>query len=271
MRDKGTIWENPANEGWSNSQGVLIYPGKHINSLEAVGSIRLNQLRRGLQDYEYIYLAKQNGKDPSAIVDTMIPHALTETRRGGGSPGEWPHDPADWYWARRQLANLIMSKPIEPAKNSAADKLSKKNSKEKVLFYEDFESGQPGGWTGGKPTNKDTFQGSKYSLQAIAGGEKFIFVEKWEKIPVKNDAVISFNYYCENSSKIFVNLWSNALHKNLSCEINAPREKQWTLAELRLSDFKAGYSGYVDSIHIAVDSGENSRLVVDDVKVEGAQ
>ncbi len=107
--EKGhTVWDYSRNKSWSNSQGVLIYPGNRIGIDSIVGSIRLKQIRRGMQDYEYMYLAKEKGKDSDKIVDSILDKALDETKRPGGSYGEWSRDPEDWNSARHNLARLIM-------------------------------------------------------------------------------------------------------------------------------------------------------------------
>ncbi len=117
VQNKGTIWKNPRSPKWSNSQGVLLYPGGYINTHEAIGSLRLKQLRRGMQDYEYMYLAKAKGADPESIVNTIIVRALDETKRLGGSYGEWSRNPSDWFIARENLAHLILGEKLTPMKS----------------------------------------------------------------------------------------------------------------------------------------------------------
>lgn len=264
VKDNGTIWNNPANEGWSNSQGVLIYPGKYLSTLQAVGSIRLKQFRRGMQDYEYIELAKQKSNDARTIVDTMIPHALTDTRRAGGSPGEWPHDPKVWHWARMQLARLIQGLPLEKQETKA---IEKSRAKEKILYACDFEDGKPHDWSNGKITQQYARENNAYSFEVTPTAGQFSPTEHWKKIRVNENSVLSFSYYCVNTSKIIVNLWSSQRKKNLSGEINAPRLAQWTNAQFKLADFLPGINESVDSIHIAVVNGKDTKLIIDDVKV----
>ena len=49
-------WEDPANTKWGqNANGSLMYPGPD----GPVDSIRLEALRDGLEDYEYLYLLRQ--------------------------------------------------------------------------------------------------------------------------------------------------------------------------------------------------------------------
>ena len=73
----------------------------------------MKQIRRGMQDYEYFWLAKAAGADPSPVVNAIIRRALDKTNRGWGSPGDWERDPARWLEARKKLAALILK-----AKNS---------------------------------------------------------------------------------------------------------------------------------------------------------
>jgi len=106
----------------SNGDGVLFYPGtdaifpKHSYGLEGpIASLRLKHWRRGIQDVEYIELAK--AVDPAAteaIVERMVPKVLWETGVGDPSDPTWVHapiswstDPDDWESARRQLADII--------------------------------------------------------------------------------------------------------------------------------------------------------------------
>jgi len=141
-----TVWDYSRNQSWSNSQGVLIYPGNYIGQDEVVGSIRLKEIRRGMQDYEYMYLAKERGADPDRIVNSIIVRALDEARRGAGNPGEWSHDPAEWFRARQDIGRLIVGERPAMSKvkgipyiNPIRQKLShlKKNtvSEEKKIFF----------------------------------------------------------------------------------------------------------------------------------------
>ncbi len=109
------IWTNPLNQSWqTNNQGVLIYPGHKIGFEGVIPSIRLKQIRRGMQDYEYLWLASQKGKraQADAVAKKLVPKALHEAAPGWGIPhnglGAWERDPRAWDRARRDLARAII-------------------------------------------------------------------------------------------------------------------------------------------------------------------
>jgi hypothetical protein len=109
---KREIWENPLNQSWAtNSQGVLVYPGPYVGIRGVVGTIRLRQVRRGLQDYEYLWLAARRGAGATAdeVSRRIIPRALHEAGTLGeiGARGSWERDPRGWALARRDLARAI--------------------------------------------------------------------------------------------------------------------------------------------------------------------
>lgn len=110
--------------GWnySNGDGVLFYPGTDLrfpgNNLALKGplaSLRLKHWRRGIQDGEYLALAK--AKDPArtkAIIDRMVPKVAWEL--GVTDPSDptwvraapsWSDNPDVWEEARRELASII--------------------------------------------------------------------------------------------------------------------------------------------------------------------
>jgi hypothetical protein len=109
---KREIWENPLNQSWAtNSQGVLLYPGHYVGLKGVVPSIRLKQVRRGMQDYEYLWLAarRRGPATPDAISRRIVPRALHEAGPLGrmGERGAWERDPRAWAAARRELASNI--------------------------------------------------------------------------------------------------------------------------------------------------------------------
>ena len=112
-RGKREIWENPLNQSWqTNSQGVLIYPGQYVGVRGVVGSMRLKQTRRGMQDYEYLWLLSRIGNKQLAddIARRIMPKALDESTDAGGDArtmGHWERDPRKWDAARREMAEAI--------------------------------------------------------------------------------------------------------------------------------------------------------------------
>jgi len=108
--------------GYSNGDGVLFYPGTDTfypqDSYGVEGplvSVRLKQLRRGIQDVLYLSLAQAiNPAAVQAIVQRMIPKVLWEI--GVDNPADptyvrtdlpWSTDPDVWEAARQDLADLI--------------------------------------------------------------------------------------------------------------------------------------------------------------------
>jgi Domain of unknown function (DUF4091) len=98
----------------ANGDGLLFYPGQdRVFPHEDHGvrgpipSIRLDSFRRGLQDYEYLVLARRLGlgRQVSAIVARVIPAALWDAQ-GRDSPS-WSIHGDDWDAARLRLATLI--------------------------------------------------------------------------------------------------------------------------------------------------------------------
>jgi hypothetical protein len=111
------IWENPLNQSWqSNSQGVLLYPGSYVNVRGVLPSIRMKQIRRGMQDYEYFWLLAQRGDKAKAdaINRRIVPKALHEAAQNENGKlkfaygaGQWERDPRQWAAARTEMAGLL--------------------------------------------------------------------------------------------------------------------------------------------------------------------
>jgi hypothetical protein len=109
---KRQIWENPLNQSWqTNSQGVLLYPGQYVGIRGVVESIRLKQVRRGMQDYEYLWLAARRGDraKADAVARRLVPRALHDAGPLGvlGARGPWERDPRAWAAGRSELARAI--------------------------------------------------------------------------------------------------------------------------------------------------------------------
>jgi hypothetical protein len=99
----------------NNGNGFLFYPGEDVifpeSSRELSGplsSVRMKNWRRGMQDYEYLWLAKESGLEPEvdAIVKSCVPAALSEA----GKSISWPSRGHGFELYRRQLADLIAGK-----------------------------------------------------------------------------------------------------------------------------------------------------------------
>lgn len=110
--------------GWnySNGDGVLFYPGtdkfypeSSYNITGPIASLRLKHWRRGIQDVEYLRLAKQaNPRKVAEIINATIPKVLWEY--GADAPCDptyvttdisWSTNPDDWEMQRKTLADII--------------------------------------------------------------------------------------------------------------------------------------------------------------------
>jgi hypothetical protein len=95
--------------------GVLLYPGRQVDlfgehSTGIVGvlpSIRLKNLRRGIEDAGYLQLARgAHAAEADAVARALLPRVLAEA--APGSPPVWSERGARFYEARRALAGLIL-------------------------------------------------------------------------------------------------------------------------------------------------------------------
>ena len=105
-----------------NGDGLLIYPGRdYIFPQEDRGidgplpSIRLKNWRRGVQDVEYLVLARGVGEGALAdeVLDTLVPRALDEGGLSSGEAVPWEEDGEVWLQQRRRLADLF-TPGVEP-------------------------------------------------------------------------------------------------------------------------------------------------------------
>ena len=101
-----------------NGDALLIYPGEFVGVDQPIPSIRLKVLRRGSQDYEYLWLLAQRTGDVQAGDDLLagvLFRAMHEALKPGQdywTPGERDsrsHDPEQWDATRRRLAERIMA------------------------------------------------------------------------------------------------------------------------------------------------------------------
>jgi hypothetical protein len=108
--------------GGINGGGVMLYPGTDavfpassygING--PIASLRLKHWRRGIQDVDYLTLAKAiNPAAVTNLVNSMVPKALWENQCPDVSdctyyqgPVSWSNNPDVWESARLQLADII--------------------------------------------------------------------------------------------------------------------------------------------------------------------
>ena len=117
------IWENPitydnrsslsdASGSYANGDGVLVYPGTEVIHTDQdrgiagpISTIQLANLRRGLQDHQYLTLAKQKGKDAAveSAMSAIVPAIFSEA----GSNVSFPETGDAYEKARRALAAAI--------------------------------------------------------------------------------------------------------------------------------------------------------------------
>ena len=81
-----------------NGDGLLFYPGYDVGVDGPIASFAMKSLRRGAQDYEYLWLLKQKGREreADAVLETVCPAA-----------GKWNDDPESWDRARLTWAALL--------------------------------------------------------------------------------------------------------------------------------------------------------------------
>jgi hypothetical protein len=97
---KQNVWANPItfdnrgqprkpveDQGWINGDGVLLYPGQDVIHPEEdrgidgpVGTVQLANLRRGLQDHQYLTLARELGLEAEvkAALAAVVPRVFSE-------------------------------------------------------------------------------------------------------------------------------------------------------------------------------------------------
>lgn len=100
-------WDGRRNE--FNGDGHLIYPGPDGTALS---SIRLEALRDGMEDYEYLWLLagglralEAEGREPELVLEA---EQWLDGQHVVGSFTNWSRDPDELLAAREQLADLIV-------------------------------------------------------------------------------------------------------------------------------------------------------------------
>ena len=107
-----TYWDtsDPYSSQNNDGDGILFYPGGPKGISGPVSSIRMKQWRRGMQDYEYMWLAKQSGANPDAVVEAILTgDQLGYKSKKGSINVEWDTNLEHWDIAKEQLANMIIS------------------------------------------------------------------------------------------------------------------------------------------------------------------
>jgi hypothetical protein len=91
----------------------LVYPGALAGQEEALPSVRLKRLRRGLQDIRYLELLRRHGRPEIArlVSETLFRFGGTEAygdHFADSKPFAWVEDSAMWELARRLMAEHIV-------------------------------------------------------------------------------------------------------------------------------------------------------------------
>jgi hypothetical protein len=98
----------------SMGDGVLVYPGRQLGRFSehslgfdgVIPSIRLKNLRRGIQDAGYYQLARAaQPAEADRIARALLPYILAETHEG--APPAWSERGQPFFDARRALSELI--------------------------------------------------------------------------------------------------------------------------------------------------------------------
>jgi hypothetical protein len=79
-------------------------------------SIRLKNLRRGAEDYEYLWLLRQAGQGQlaEAYAYSLVPRALDD-RLVENMAGAWHHDPSAWERVRREMGLVLAGQQDPPS------------------------------------------------------------------------------------------------------------------------------------------------------------
>ena len=96
-------WNQVNNSGVFSSnnypgEGVLVYPGAKMGVPGVVASMRLKQVRQGIQDYEYVEILKKRGAGD---------WAMERIRKIAPDWKNWTRDPAALESVRRELGEKI--------------------------------------------------------------------------------------------------------------------------------------------------------------------
>jgi len=111
-------------------------------------------------------------------------------------------------------------------------------------FFSDFENGNAQGWKG-SVNKKNVPEGSKYSLEAPVGGNKYFGAATYKnfskgRLTASEETTIDFDYYIENGSVIHVQMYSPNNQNNFYYDITNPDVGVWARATIGISAFKDG-------------------------------
>jgi hypothetical protein len=102
------IWKVPLSfRNAYNYEGLLLFPGGEAGLGGFLPSVRLKQIREGIEDYEYFNLLTQAGE--KAAADQVVGWLAR-------SWTDWDEDPGHLYAARERIAELILKASAATAK-----------------------------------------------------------------------------------------------------------------------------------------------------------
>ena len=91
-------WDNPTHGDHWNGEGMLFYPGTDAGINGPIASVRLKNLRDGMEDYEYFVLLKNRGGED--IIEEIVKNAVPTW-------GTWDQDTDRLLERRRKIAQEI--------------------------------------------------------------------------------------------------------------------------------------------------------------------
>jgi hypothetical protein len=109
-------WILDGKKMWGDGQFIYagednLFPGDNRRIRGPIASIRLKNWRRGQQDFEYLWLARQRGISIDAYVDEVVPRAFDDydgvTYRTQGDQPVWATRGYVFERARKQVAELL--------------------------------------------------------------------------------------------------------------------------------------------------------------------
>ena len=120
-------WNNVNNAGTYSSanypgEGMLVYPGQQVGVSGVVASMRLKWLRDGVEDYDYVQILKNLGREDLA---------MKIARSVGPDWTNWTRDHAALYAARQQLGEAIDGVINARSKEPAGSKTDPPSGSEK--------------------------------------------------------------------------------------------------------------------------------------------
>lgn len=262
------IWNDPLAFPGANGDGFLVYPGRKYGIDGPISTLRLESIREGAEDYEYLYLLEQlldeaNHKYGSNIalndyINNIYDMLFTGTISNNNSE--------NLLFARREIADLILQLTNDDAPLIITDGINGATGKATISVFAPVDSTVV---VNGKSVSSGIKSGSgiKYTT-TVELTENF----NYAKVEItKDNKTTSYKKYL--SSKI-ENIYSFNLEEDLA-NINASKfgatedtkvflntDLQYVyegLGSLRIEVTPAGNSSYLRKI--AIDTSQNGQYL----------